>query len=382
MKQILQNLKTGELEVADVPVPAIRAGSLLIKTSRTLISTGTERMLVSFAKSSLIGKAKQQPEKVRQVIDKIKTDGLMPTLHSVFNRLDEPLPLGYCNCGTVVEVGSGVEGFKVGDKVVSNGPHAEFVCVPKNLCAKVPDNITDDTAVFTVLASIGLQGIRLLNPTFGETIVVSGLGLIGLMTVQILIANGCKVIGTDFNKNRIALAQKYGAQTVDLSTGTDPVEAVMAMTNSIGADGVLIAASAKDDQIVHQSAQMSRKRGRIVLVGVVNLNINRSDFYEKELTFQVSCSYGPGRYDNKYENAGQDYPFGFVRWTEQRNFEAILNSMSAGTLKVDKLISERFDIAQADKAYKMLTEDASKMALILTYPQGKAETGAYRFPRG
>ncbi len=373
MKQVLQNLKTGELEIAEVPVPAIRAGSLLIKTSKTLISTGTERMLVNFAKSSLVGKAKQQPEKVKQVIDKIKTDGLIPTLHSVFNRLDEPLPLGYCNCGTVVEVGSDVEGFAVGDRIISNGPHAEFVCVPKNLCAKVPDNITDDTAVFTVLASIGLQGIRLLNPTFGETIVVSGLGLIGLMTVQMLIANGCKVIGIDFGKDKIALAQKYGAQAIDLSIGAYPVEAVMAMTNGIGADGVLIAASAKDDQIVHQSAQMSRKRGRIILVGVVNLNIERSDFYEKELTFQVSCSYGPGRYDNKYENAGQDYPYGFVRWTEQRNFEAILNSMSAGNLKVDELISERIDIARADKAYKMLTEDASKMALILTYPQGKTE---------
>lgn len=368
MKQILQNLKTGELEITKVPVPAVRPGSLFIQTHKTLISSGTERMLVNFAKSSLLGKAKQQPEKVKQVIDKIKTDGLMPTLNSVFNRLDEPLPLGYCNCGTVVEVGSGVGGFAVGDRVISNGPHAEFVCVPKNLCAKVPENVTDDTAAFTVLASIGLQGMRLLNPTFGETIVVSGLGLIGLMTVQMLIANGCKVIGIDFDKNKIALAQKYGAQAIDLSTGADPAEAVMAMTNGVGADGVLITASAKDDQIVHQSAQMSRKRGRIILVGVVNLNINRSDFYEKELTFQVSCSYGPGRYDSKYENANQDYPLGFVRWTEQRNFEAVLNSMSAGTLKVDELISERIDVAQADKAYEMLTDDPSKMALILNYP--------------
>jgi len=373
MKQILQNLKTGELEIAEVAVPAVRAGGLLIKTTRSLISSGTERMLVNFAKSSLLGKAKQQPEKVKQVIDKIKTDGLMPTLHSVFSRLDEPLPLGYCNAGVVHEVGKGVEGFTVGDRVISNGPHAEFVSVGKNLCAKVPDNVSDEQAAFTVLASIGLQGVRLLNPVFGETIVVSGLGLIGLLVVQMLVANGCKVIGIDFDKNKTALAEKYGAKTINLSSGVDPVEAVKAMTCGIGVDGVIITASAKEDSIVHQSAQMCRKRGRIVLVGVVNLNLDRTDFYEKELTFQVSCSYGPGRYDAKYEGGGQDYPIGFVRWTEQRNFEAILGAMSSGALKVDDLISERIDIAEADKAYKMLTDDASKMALVLTYPQDGVE---------
>jgi len=373
MKQILQNLKTGELDIAEVPVPVVQPGHLLIQTRCSLISSGTERMLVSFAKSGLISKARQQPDKVKQVLEKIKTDGLMPTLHSVFNRLDEPLPLGYCNCGIVLEVGKGVECFQIGDRVINNGPHAEIVCVPKNLCAKVPENVTDDTATFTVLASIGLQGIRLLNPTFGETIVVSGLGLIGLMAVQILIANGCKVIGTDFDKNKIALAQKYGAQTIDLSIGVDPIEAALAMTGGIGVDGVLITASAKEDSIVHQSAQMCRKRGRIILIGVVNLDLDRSDFYEKELTFKVSCSYGPGRYDPKYENAGQDYPLGFVRWTEQRNFEAILNAMSAGTLKVGDLISKRIDITQAQNAYKMLMDEPSRLALILTYPPSEAK---------
>jgi predicted dehydrogenase/NADPH:quinone reductase-like Zn-dependent oxidoreductase len=373
MKQVLQNLKTGELEVAEVPTPVVKSGHLLIQTRKSLISSGTERMLVNFAKSSLIGKAKQQPDKVKQVIDKIKTDGLMPTLHSVFNRLDEPLPLGYCNCGTIIEVGKGVDGFAVGDRVISNGPHAEIVCAPKNLCAKVPENVSDEEAAFTVLASIGLQGIRLLKPAFGETIVVSGLGLIGLMAVQILKANGCRVIGIDLDKNKIALAQKYGAQTIDLSTGVDPIEAALAMTGGVGVDGVLITASAKKDSIVHQSAQMCRKRGRIILVGVFNLELDRSDFYEKELTFKVSCSYGPGRYDPKYENAGQDYPLGFVRWTEQRNFEAILNAMSAGTLKVGDLISERIDITQAQNAYKMLMDDPSKIALMLTYPQEQPE---------
>lgn len=373
MRQILQNFKTGNLEVAEVPSAVIKPGHLLIKTRATLISAGTERMLVSFAKSSLLGKAKAQPEKVKQVIDKVKTDGLMPTVHSVFARLDEPLPLGYCNCGEVIEVGAGVDGFQIGDRVVSNGPHAEIVCVPKNLCAKVPDNVTDEQAVFTVLASIGLQGIRLIKPTFGETIVVIGLGLIGLVCVQLLRNCGCKVIGVDLDKNKLKIAERYGAQIVDLPAGADPVKTAMAYSDGgNGVDGVLVTASAKGDDIIHQSAQMCRKRGRIVLVGVVDLNINRSDFYEKELSFQVSCSYGPGRYDDDYEKQGIDYPYAFVRWTEQRNFEAILESLSSGSLKVDSLISERIPQADAGKAYQMLTDDPSKMALVLTYPKGKA----------
>ena len=210
MKQILQNLKTGQLEIADVPVPVVRPGHLLIKTRCSLISSGTERMLVSFAKSSLLGKARQQPDKVKQVINKLRTDGLLPTMHSVFARLDEPLPLGYCNCGTVLEVGDGVEDFKPGDRVANNGPHAEIVCVPKNLCAKVPDNVSDEQAVFTVLASIGLQGTRLIKPMFGETIVVFGLGLIGLICVQLLKNCGCKVIGIDIDSKKLELAAKDG----------------------------------------------------------------------------------------------------------------------------------------------------------------------------
>jgi len=369
MKQILQNLKTGDLEIAEVPVPQVGPGQLLIQTRRTLISSGTERMLVNFAKSGLLGKAKQQPETVKQVLDKIKTDGLLPTLHSVFARLDEPLPLGYCNCGVVLEVGPGVKYFQPGDRVISNGPHAEVVSIPKNLCAKVPDTVTDDQASFTVLASIGLQGIRLLQPTLGETIVVTGLGLIGLMCVQMLRSSGCRVIGIDLDKNKLALAKKFGAEVIDVAAGADAVQTALALTNSRGVDGVLITASAKEDAIIHESAQMCRQRGRIVLVGVVNMNMDRSDFYEKELSFQVSCSYGPGRYDSSYEQAGQDYPLGFVRWTEQRNFEAILDQLSSGTLKVDELVSETFPIEKAGAAYKTLTDDPSKMALLLTYPQ-------------
>ncbi len=368
MKQLLQNLKTGELEISEVPVPALRSGQLLIQSRVTLISAGTEKMLVSFAKSGFIGKARQQPEKVKQVIDKIQADGLLPTLHSVFSRLDEPLPLGYCNCGTVLEVGAGVTEFKPGDRVVNNGPHADVVCVPKNLCAKVPDGVSDEQAAFTVLGSIGLQGIRLLNPTLGETIVVFGLGLIGLMTVQLLKANGCNVIGIDLDDSKVELARKFGAHAINPRTGVDPVEAVKALTNGQGADGVLITASAKQDSITKQSAQMSRKKGRIILVGVVDLNLDRSDFYEKEISFQVSCSYGPGRYDDTYEKKGQDYPLGFVRWTEQRNFEAILDCLANQSLCLDELIADRIPIEQAKRAYDMLTDDPSKLAMILTYP--------------
>ncbi|MGD0552229.1 MAG: bi-domain-containing oxidoreductase [Sedimentisphaerales bacterium] len=375
MKQILQNLKTGVLEVAEVPRPIAGPGQLLIQSRCTLISAGTERMLVSFAQSSLLGKAKQQPDKVKQVMDKIKTDGLLPTLNTVFSRLDEPMPMGYCNCGTVLEVGQGIEDFKIGDRVASNGAHAEIVCVPKNLCAKVPDNVSDEDAAFTVLASIGLQGIRLLNPTFGETMVVSGLGLIGLVCVQILRNSGCRVIGIDINADRLKLAETFGAEVINAANGADVVASALARTNGMGVDGVLITASAKDDSIVHQSAQMCRKRGRIVLIGVVNLNLNRADFYNKELTFQVSCSYGPGRYDAQYEQKGQDYPIGFVRWTEQRNFEAILQNISSGTLNVSSLISDRIPQAEATKAYKLVTDDPSKMGLILTYPAETISSG-------
>lgn len=373
MKQVLQNLKTGDLEVTDVPVPIVKPGHLLIQTRCSLISAGTERMLVSFAKSGLIGKARQQPEKAKQVIDKIRTDGILPTMHSVFARLDEPLPLGYCNCGVVLEVGEGVEDFKVGDRAASNGPHAEIVCVPKNLCAKVPDSISDEQAVFAVVASIGLQGIRLIKPTFGETIVVTGLGLIGLMCVQMLKSCGCKVIGIDLDKGKLELARKFGAEVIDAAIGAGVVASAMAKSNGNGVDGVLITASAKGDSIIHQSAQMCRKRARIVLVGVVDLNLKRSDFYEKELSFQVSCSYGPGRYDSRYEENGQDYPFGFVRWTEQRNFQAVLDSLANGSLYVTGLISERIPQAEAPKAYKILTDEPGKIAIILTYPTGKAK---------
>src|SRR5512136_176931 len=222
MKQILQNLKSGEIELVDVPAPICRPGQVLIATRRSLISAGTERMLVEFGQANLLAKAKAQPERVRQVLDKIRTDGLLPTMEAVFARLDQPLPLGYCNAGLVLEIGEGVKGFAPGDRLISNGPHAEVVCVPHNLCARIPDSVSEDEAAFTVLAAVGLQGIRLANPTLGENVAVVGLGLLGLMTVQMLAANGCRVLGIDFDGKKLALARQFGAQTVDLSAGGDP----------------------------------------------------------------------------------------------------------------------------------------------------------------
>ncbi len=339
MKQIIQSFKTGQTILEEVPAPQVARGTVLIQTTRSLVSLGTERMLVEFGKSNLISKARQQPDKVKQVLDKIKTEGLLPTLEAVFNKLGEPLPLGYCNVGKVIAVGEGVSEFKVGDRVASNGQHAEFVSIPKNLVAHIPDNVTDEQAAFTVIGSIGLQGIRLLNPTLGETVVVTGLGLIGLLTAQLLVANGCKVIGVDIDESKLALAKQWGIIPFNPKNG-DVVKFVEENTNDVGADGVIITASAKTDEIISQAAKMSRKRGRIILVGVIGLNLSRAEFYEKELSFQVSCSYGPGRYDENYENRGIDYPLPFVRWTEKRNFEAILQSIASGKLHVNEMITE------------------------------------------
>lgn len=351
MKQIIQDLKSGHTILEDVPVPQVKAGSVLIRTTRSLVSLGTERMLVEFGKANLIDKARQQPDKVKQVLDKIKTDGLMPTLETVFNKLGQPLPLGYCNVGVVVAVGKGVSEFSVGDRVASNGNHAEYVCIPKNLVAKIPDNVSDDEAAFTVIGAIGLQGIRLLAPQLGETIVVVGLGLIGLITAQLLVANGCRVIGIDFDSQKVEMAKSYGIEAINPAQGANPVKFVEEYTQGVGADGVIITASSKDDQIIHDACLMSRKRGRIILVGVVGLNLRRDDFYKKELTFQVSCSYGAGRYDDAYEQKGQDYPLPYVRWTEKRNFEAVLQTISSGHLQVRDLISESFDLLDYNRVY-------------------------------
>jgi predicted dehydrogenase/NADPH:quinone reductase-like Zn-dependent oxidoreductase len=372
MKQVLQHLNTGRMEIAEVPCPQVGRGQVLIRTRASLISAGTERMLVEFSKANLIQKARQQPDKVKQVLDKIKADGLLPTLETVFRKLDQPLPLGYCNMGVVLDVGQGVTDLQPGDRVISNGHHAQIVCVPRNLVARVPENVTDEEASFAVLSSIALQGVRLLGPCLGEKVMVFGMGLIGLIAVQLLRASGCEVLGVDLNPQRLRLAEQFGARTVDLSCGADPTEAAGAWTAERGVDGVVVTASAKTDEIMHQAAESCRKRGRIVLVGVVGLSLRRSDFYEKELTFQVSCSYGPGRYDETYEQKGQDYPYGLVRWTEGRNFEAVLGAMSSGTLRVEPLVTHRYCLDEAVKAYEKIESDPSALGVVLQYPQEAA----------
>lgn len=367
MKQILQDMAKGGTTVTEAPVPQCSKGHLLISTTTSLISAGTERMLVGFGKASMLDKARQQPEKVKMVLEKVQTDGLLTTYDAVKSKLAQPLALGYCNVGIVHEVGTGVEGFQVGDRVVSNGPHADMVKVPKNLCAKIPDNVSDESASFTVVASIGLQGIRLAQPTIGESFVVTGAGLIGLLTIQMLRANGCRVLAIDFDQSKLELAKQFGAEVCNPAKGEDPVAAGLAFSRGAGVDGVIITASTKVSDPVIQAARMSRKRGRIILVGVTGLELNRADFYEKELSFQVSCSYGPGRYDTEYEDKGIDYPLGFVRWTEQRNFVAVLDMMAAGTLNVEPLITQRFEFEDAPKAYDALTEDKSGLGLLLKY---------------
>ncbi|QIP16232.1 Gfo/Idh/MocA family oxidoreductase [Spirosoma aureum] len=370
MKQLIQNLKTGETLLEEVPAPQVRRGQVLIQTHRSLVSLGTERMLVEFGKANLIAKARQQPDKVKQVLEKIQSDGLRPTLEAVFRKLDQPLPLGYCNVGTVLAVGEGITDLQIGDRVASNGPHAELVCVPRNLVAHVPDGVSDDEAVFTVIGAIGLQSIRLLLPTLGETIVVVGLGLIGLLTAELLRLNGCRVIGLDVDEAKLELARQRGLITLDPASITDPVKAVLSITNNVGADGVLITASARTDELVSQAARMSRKRGRIILVGVVGLNLNRTEFYEKELSFQVSCSYGPGRYDEVYEQQGHDYPLPFVRWTENRNFQTILQLIASGQLNVKPLITEVVPFADYHKIYCTIGQaNRSGIASVMCYSE-------------
>ena len=376
MKQVLQSLRTGVTELAEVPAPQAERGQVLIRSRRSLISAGTERMLVEFGKAGILGKARQQPDRVRDVLDKCRTDGLAPTLDAVFAKLDEPLPLGYCNVGTVLEAGPGVTAYKPGDRVASNGPHAQAIAVPVNLTARVPDGVSDDAAAFTVIGAIALQGLRLAAPTLGESVVVTGLGLVGLMTVQLLKAQGCRVLGLDFDPARLKLARDFGAETLDLSNGADPLAAAHRFSRRLGVDAVLITAATASNEPVHQAAQMCRKRGRIVLVGVAGLALSRADFYEKELTFQVSCSYGPGRHDPGYEDKGQDYPIGYVRWTEGRNFEAVLDMLAAGRLDIEPLISHRFAIEAADAAYGVISGKDPSLGVLITYPDVEEQPDA------
>lgn len=371
MKQVFQSLKNGTISVDDIPSPAIKSGHILIRTSKTLISSGTERTLLEFGKSNYLGKALQQPEKVKQAIDKIKVDGIIATYESISNKLNEPIQLGYCNVGKVIQVGNNVKGFKIGDRVISNGNHAEIVNVPKNLCAKIPSNVSDNEAVFSVIGAIALHGIRLSKPTIGEKFAVIGLGLIGLLSLQILKSHGCKAIGFDYDQERLNLAKSIGFDTVNLSKKDNIDSIVTSHTKGLSFDGSIIAASTDTREPIDLASNITRKKGRIILVGVADINISRDIFYHKELKFQVSCSYGPGRYDIEYEEKGKDYPIEYVRWTEQRNFQTILELLEDKSIMTSNLISHEFNIDNAAKAYEVITNKEKSLGIIINYGSKK-----------
>ena len=370
MKQVQQNYRSGELKVAETPAPAHGAGELLVATRVSLISSGTERQLMQLAKSSLMGKAAARPDLVRRVLVNVKKEGLRPTFDKVFAKLDTPIPLGYSLIGEAIAIGRDVSGFSLGDRVACAGAglanHAEINAVPKNLCVRVPAGVDDEDASFVTLGAIALQGVRQAAPTLGEIVVVMGLGLIGLLTVQILKANGCRVIGFDPNPARAALAKQLGA---DIAVSEALNEVALARSGGVGADAVIVTASSKSSEPINQAAEISRVKGRIVVVGLVGMTIDREPFYKRELELKLSMSYGPGRGDPGYEFAGRDYPLPYVRWTEQRNMEAFLGLIEQGRVTPKAYVTHRFAIAEAEKAYDLMEKGEPHLAMLLTYPQ-------------
>jgi threonine dehydrogenase-like Zn-dependent dehydrogenase len=371
VKQVLQNIRNGKLSVEDIPAPLAQPGEILIANEASLVSAGTEKMIMDLAKKSLLGKARERPDHLKRVLQKIKQDGLLPTIRAVRSKLDEPMTMGYASAGTVLAVGEGVSGIQAGDRVASNGPHAEVVSVAKNLCAKVPDGVPMSHAAFAVLGSIALQGIRLSKATLGERVLVIGLGLIGQLTVSILRSAGCRVIATDLDESKCKLALEMGAEDARPGLSASHVEQ---WSDGVGADAVLITASTKSNGPITLAADAVRQKGRVVLVGVVGLELDRRPFYFKEAEFVVSCSYGPGRYDPEYEDKGHDYPIGHVRWTEQRNLQAVLDLMRNDGLRLDKLISHRFPIERGTEAYELIEKgNEPYLGIVLEYTLPEAE---------
>ena len=371
MKQLIQSFKTGELGVFDVPVPVCGNNGALVQSSVSLVSAGTEKMLVDFAKKSILQKAKDRPDLVKQVLDKMKKEGVKNTLEKVFTKLDTPIPLGYSLSGKVVEVGKNCEGFNIGDRVACGGAgyanHAEVNYIPQNLMVKIPDNVDDIDASFVTVGSIALQGVRQTSPLLGEKIAVMGLGLIGQLTVQLLKANGCKVIGSDIDPDKLQLAKKLGADEV--CHAGELIKKANEFSDGYGVDAVIITASAMTNQLVADAGEISRMRGRVVIVGLVGMDIPRDIYYKKELALKLSMSYGPGRYDPNYEEKGIDYPYDLVRFTEQRNFESFLGLISEGKITPKELITHTFDFEEALRAYDLLEGRVKEkyLGIVLTY---------------
>lgn len=379
MKQVSQHYRTGELAVRDLPPPALRSGGVIVATRASLLSAGTEKAVTDLAKASLAGKALARPDLVRQVRDKVRREGLFATLDKVRTKLDTPVALGYSCAGTVAEVGAGVDGLKTGDRVACGGAgyatHAQFNFIPKNLCVPIPDSVDDEDASFVTVGAIALQGLRQAQPTLGERVVVIGLGLLGLLTVQLLKANGCRVLGYDPVQAKCDLARTLGADAV---ATTALIEAADSFTEGRGADAVIVTASTKSDEPANTAAAIARLKGRIVLVGMVGMNLARDAFYRKELDLRLSMSYGPGRYDPAYEEHGQDYPFAYVRWTEQRNMSAFLHLVGEGRVTPKALITHRFSIADAERAYALLSGDEPYIGIVLTYDEAPLAAGPRR----
>ena len=374
MKQLLQNVKNGKSTVEDVPVPTPREGQALVKTEASLVSAGTERMVVEFAEKSLVGKARSRPDLVKQVLDKARREGLVNTAQAALNRLDQPMALGYSSAGTIVALGKNMQGFKVGQRVACAGGgyavHAEYNVVPRNLITSLPKNVDFESAAFTTLGAIALHGFRLAEPQIGESVAIIGLGLLGLLAAQIARAAGCNVLGIDVDPPRITLASSLGLQAVRRA---DAFDSTVVFTANRGFDVILICADTKSNDPVELAGAIARDRARVVATGAVGLSFPRKVYYEKEISFINSRSYGPGRYDWNYEEEGNDYPPGYVRWTEGRNFEAVVDLMAKRQLQVKPLITHRFDINEATKAYEVITGKKNEkfLGVLLTYPEGK-----------
>jgi polar amino acid transport system substrate-binding protein len=370
MKQVLQNIKTGKTSVHDVPQPSLAGSGVLVATQASLISAGTEKMVVDFASKGFIGKIKSRPNDVKKIMDKMKRDGLRATLESVFARLAQPMPLGYSASGIVLATSTDITDIKPGDHVACGGAgHAEVMYVPKNLTVAVPDGVDFESASFATVGSIALQGVRIAELVIGEKVAVIGLGLLGLITMQLVKAAGCKVIGSDLDPQKLEMAKRLGCDYV--CTPENLVDTVARATDNVGVDATIITAATKSNQPMETSAEITRKKGRISVVGAVKMDVPRSPFYKKELQLRLSMSYGPGRYDPQYEEKGIDYPYAYVPWTEQRNMRCILELIEQGKLDVASLISHQFDIGQAEEAYNLIRGEMTEsyLGVVLTYPE-------------
>ncbi|MFT6916063.1 MAG: putative dehydrogenase/threonine dehydrogenase-like Zn-dependent dehydrogenase [Motiliproteus sp.] len=378
MKQVTQTLRTGVVQINDVPVPALNDKFVLVRSTVSVISAGTEKTKIDMGKKSLLQKAKARPDLVKQVINKIQTEGLAKTLQTVSSRLNSPSPLGYSSAGAVVAVGGLVEGLMPGDRVACAGAgyanHAEFVAIPRNLVAKIPESVSDEDAAFTTVGAIALQGIRLADPKLGETFLVLGLGLLGQIAVQLLRANGCRVLATDLDNSLVGLAEGFGA--TGIRSGDDLERVCHELTNGQGVDAVVVCAGTSSNQPIETCGAVTREKGRVVVVGAVRMDIPREDFFKKEISVVISRSYGPGRYDPSYEEGGNDYPLGYVRFTEQRNMETFLGLLAAGTVEVNSLITHRFELAEAAKAYDLIEGKKTEPYIGITLNYASFEASA------